>query len=450
MKSCKVLFIFFILISILLAGERAEAKRDVTVAYEAVFKTKYLTESTYLYPSKLKLVYGYSGFNFIPVLVEKKFEEREYTGFVFDSSGYAIIPYEPLRYFDKLEAEFYDKVKFPITIIGAYPPQDIALVKLENYTKKSLTFADSDKVEPLDEIWSYGFQRGASKVLASGIISSLHFADFYIEYPDFFKTDMSINPGVEAAPVFNDDNEVIGICRWNVQNFGTVEPINHVKKIIEKLKNNEKISHPWIGLYIKGSDKLSESEYDIPSNSGDIYVAAVFDNSPGSKAGIEKGDIILSIDNQAFTERYQYIKHIISQPIGREITLKVKRKDTEKEFKILTEPKPEKIRLNPYDELLIFFGMKVECEKGKPVIVKLLEDSSAKNSNLKEGKQIKYILSKEETPVQMLDEKDKKFDNRLNLTRVKNCAEFEDYIKKNVFDDILFLYFANENLHDKG
>ncbi|MDD3625918.1 MAG: S1C family serine protease [bacterium] len=452
MKYLKVnLSLILIILSLsIIPMEKIYAKRDVNLAYETTFKTKYQTDKTYFIPSRAKIVYGYSGVNLIPVLVEKKFEEREFTGFVIETNGYAIIPYEPLKYFDKLEAEFYDGVKFPITVIGSYPPQDIALVKLENYTRKAVVIGDSDKVEPLDEIWSYGFQRGASKILSSGIISSLHFSEFLIEYPDFFKTEMSINPGVEAAPVFNENNEVIGICRWNVDNFGTVEPINHIMKIIEKLKINEPIKHSWLGIYVKSGDKLSESEYNIPANSNTLYVASIFENSPAEKAGLKKGDIIIGIDNQVFNERYLYIKYLMNQPLGKEVTLKIKRDNTESEIKMFTEVKPEIIRLRPLDELLLFFGMKVECDKGKPMIVKIFEDSYAKNTNLTEEKQIKYILPKEEIPIQKLDEKDKKFDNRLDTEKIKTCEDLEKYIRESVFDDILFLYLATENFLDKG
>ncbi len=427
------------------------AKRDIKLAYNSVFKTRYLTEKTYLFPTKSKVVVGYSGYNMVPILEEKKFEEREVTGFVFDSSGHAIIPFEPLRYFDKLEAVFYDKKKYPIKIIGTYPPQNIALVKLENYDRKWVTFGDSDKVEHLDEIWAYGFHRGASKILSSGIISSSNYSDLgNIEYPNYIKSDMSINPGVSTAPVFNSKNEVIGICRGNVENFGVIEPINNIKPIIEKLKSGQKITHGWMGIYISRADSFSEKEFNIDIDSEKIYVAAVFPGTPAEEAGVQKGDIIISVNNNSHTDVIGYIKYMMELPPQSEVSLKISRNSKEEEFKIKTVDKPYSLRLSPLDELHLYFGLKVICKNGKPYIENIREDSYADGTFLKAEKYIKYYLPKEEFPVQELDAKELKLDNRLHTKRITNCKMLNDYITNSLFDDILIIYIANGNFLDQG
>ncbi|MCK4666672.1 PDZ domain-containing protein, partial [Candidatus Dependentiae bacterium] len=293
--------------------------------------------------------------------------------------------------------------------------------------------------------------RGASKILSSGIISSTNYSDLVnIEFPNYIKSDMSINPGVSTAPVFNSKNEVIGICRGNVQNFGIIEPINNIKPIIEKLKRGEKIIHSWMGIYITKADSFSEKEFNIDIDSEKIYVAAVFPGTPAAEAGVQKGDVIISVDNNSHTDVIEYIKYVMSLPSQSEVSLKISRNSKEEELKIKTVDKPYTLRLSPLDELHLYFGLKVICKNGKPYIEKIRKDSYADGTFLKAEKYIKYYLPKDEFPVQKLDAKEIKLDNRLRTKKITNCKMLDDYITNSLFDDILILYIANGNFLDQG
>lgn len=458
MKSKTIIFkILLLIVTIAFFLPEAFADRDIELAYNSVFKVKYDSSAKYYKLDDTKWIVGFSGLNIIPVLQEKKFETIEQTGFVFDRGGYAVIPYiDSFELVTEITAEFQDKSKFEIEVIGEYPPQGIIVVRLKNYNKKSLVLGDSDNLENFDEIWTMGFQADANKVLANGIISGKTYIDTMgMEYCEFLKTDMQINPGIKCAPVLNEDNQVVGVCFDNYENIGLVEPINYLKPIIQGLKSGHQIIHSWCGLWIQEPDDLSEDEFGIKINEDLVYIASVFKGSPAETAGLKQGDIILSINDQNFSNLKDTIKFSLSQPVGTQIKFKIKRKIKtdnfeEKEFIVTTIKKPYKLRLNPLDELLFYFGMKIVEKDDMPYIDHILKDSPAIKSNLKEGKCIKYILPINRIPKKAIGEEDKEFPNRVKLKRIRTIKTLEDHIINSVFDNAAVYYIGTANFLDQS
>ena len=156
-----------------------------------------------------------------------------------------------------------------------------------------------------------------------------------------FKVSTPINPGNSGGPLFNNSGEVIGINFWGgsfqmAQNSNHAIPINLAKDFVFQVLEKGRFEKPWTGMDIIFPSCVSVDEYTEFTEKYRPDYIEVFNirrDSPASRAGLRKGDIIVSVDGQQFTDPEKLRLYVFSQDIGNELELVVKRDN-----KILKEP----------------------------------------------------------------------------------------------------------------
>ena len=139
--------------------------------------------------------------------------------------------------------------------------------------------------------------------------------------------------------LINTDGEVIGLFlkSSNIQkeqNTLTAVSISELKDIIELLSNG--LNVPYIG--IKGStvtDAISE-EYDIPKG---VYIKEAVVDSPAMTAGLQMGDVIVSINKEEVLSMKDYQRIILNLKKGEEVKITANRQNAEgyKKFSCMVE-----------------------------------------------------------------------------------------------------------------
>ena len=127
----------------------------------------------------------------------------------------------------------------------------------------------------------------------------------------------------------NTDGEVIGLFlkSSNIQkeqNTLTAVSISELKDIIELLSNG--LNVPYIG--IKGStvtDAISQ-EYDIPKG---VYIKEAVVDSPAMTAGLQMGDVIVSINKEEVLSMKDYQRIMLNLKKGEEIKITANRQNAE-------------------------------------------------------------------------------------------------------------------------
>ena len=118
------------------------------------------------------------------------------------------------------------------------------------------------------------------------------------------QTDASINPGNSGGPLLNLDGEVIGLNTFvitgsdnqkNSVGLNFAIPINRVIEIYNELKQKGFIDRDFnTGITVRQMDEILMNFYRLESLDG-LLVMDVERESPGDKAGIKIGDIILKV-----------------------------------------------------------------------------------------------------------------------------------------------------------
>ena len=271
---------------------------------------------------------------------QKGYKEQSLgTGFIIDKEGYILTNNHVVEQADGITVKLSDNTEFGAKVIGRDPKTDLALIKIEANSELSpLQFGDSDAIEIGDWVIAIGNPFGLGHTVTAGIVSAKFRRIGAGSYDNFIQTDASINPGNSGGPLLNVKGEVVGINTaifsktGGSVGIGFAIPINMVKDLLSQLKKG-KIVRGWLGVSIQKITPDLKDKLALKSIEGAL-VGDVVPNSPAEKAGIERGDVIVSFDNKEIKEVNDLPYIVASTPTDSVVDLKLIRNGKEKTVKV--------------------------------------------------------------------------------------------------------------------
>ena len=224
-----------------------------------------------------------------------------------------------------------DEREFEAQIVGADPDSDLAVLRIESEQPlPAIEMGDSDDLLIGETIIAIGNPFGFSHTVTTGVISALHRSIRSEErvFQDFIQTDASINPGNSGGPLLNINGELIGIntaIYAKAQGIGFAIPINTARRIISDLIRYGEVILPWIGLGLQQIEPRMAAYMDLPGNVG-LMVKTVDRDSPADAAGMQVGDVLLSVDGQDLISHADYTAAIRGYKSGDRIAISFWRK----------------------------------------------------------------------------------------------------------------------------
>jgi serine protease Do len=257
------------------------------------------------------------------------------SGFVISADGYILTNDHVVDGADEIKVRLSDGRNFTATVKGLDPKLDLALLKIEAGDKLPVArLGDSGALKVGEWVMAIGNPFGLEQTVTVGIVSAKGRVIGAGPYDDFIQTDASINPGNSGGPLFNTAGEVVGINTAIVasgQGIGFAIPINAAKSILTQLKETGHVSRGWLGVSVQlVTDELAES-FGLKEPKGAL-VAEVIAGSPAEKAGIKRGDIILTFDGHEVDAINDLPRLVAATPAGKEVRLSVFRNGKTHEF----------------------------------------------------------------------------------------------------------------------
>lgn len=286
-------------------------------------------------------------FDQVPLTDEEKNELVEVgggTGFFMSADGYIVTN----RHVVSEDGATYtivtnDGAELPATVVAEDAFLDIAVLDISGDGYPVAALGDSDRIRIGQTVIAIGntlseYRNTVTKGVVSGInrrvLAGDDFgADEVIERA--IQTDAAINPGNSGGPLINLLGEVIGIntaVSFEGQSIGFALPINDVKKIVDDIEQYGRIVRPWLGVrYIPVDADIAKSE-GLPYEYGVLLVGgdselepAIVPDSPAQAAGLQAGDVILSVNGTDLTEDHSLGAMVSTFEPGQVILLKVAR-----------------------------------------------------------------------------------------------------------------------------
>jgi len=270
------------------------------------------------------------------------------SGFIIDKEGYILTNNHLVEKSDEISVTLANDKEFSAEIIGRDPKTDLALIRIRtDEDLNPLPFGDSEKLEVGDWVLAIGNPYGLGNTVTAGIVSYKSRNIGAGPYDDFIQTDASINPGNSGGPLLNTAGEVIGINTaifsqtGGSVGIGFAIPINMAKDLLPQLKKG-RVVRGWMGIMIQKITPELKKKLGLKGEKGAL-VADITPNSPAEKAGIKRGDVIISFDGKEITEMKDLPYMVGSTAVDKNVTVVVIRKGKEKSFNLnVGELKEEK------------------------------------------------------------------------------------------------------------
>ena len=273
-------------------------------------------------------------------------EEGLGSGVIVSSNGYILTNNHVVDHATTVTVIMADKHEYKARVVGTDPKTDIAVLKVDAGSLDPITIGDSDKVQVGDYVLAVGNPFGVGKTVTMGIVSATGRANLGIEdYEDFIQTDASINPGNSGGALVNDRGDLIGINTAILshsegnQGIGFAIPVAVARNVTDQILRNGKVTRAYLGVMSEGvTPALAKAFHE--KEVGGALVSEVKPDSPAAHAGIEKGDIILSVNGKPVNDNAQLRMTISLMQPGTAASLRLLRDGAEREVSAHLEEMP--------------------------------------------------------------------------------------------------------------
>jgi len=269
------------------------------------------------------------------------------SGVIVSPDGYILTNNHVVDKATELKVVLADKRQFPGKVIGTDPKTDIAVVKIEASGLPTLMFGDSSNLQVGDYAFAIGNPFGVGETATMGIISATGRNGLDIEdYEDFIQTDASINPGNSGGALLDARGELIGINTAILsgnsggnQGIGFAIPINMAKYVMDEILKHGKVVRGYIGVGIQELTPALAKAFGVPAEKGAL-VGSVVPDSPGAKAGLQRGDVITELNGQPVIGPNDLRLKVAAMAPGTVVHLKVNRGGTVHDINVPLEETP--------------------------------------------------------------------------------------------------------------
>jgi serine protease Do len=240
------------------------------------------------------------------------------SGVIVSKDGYILTNHHVVREADKVTVMLGENKKYAAKVIGTDPQTDLAVIKITASNLPAATLGNSDDVRIGQWVIAVGNPFELLHTVTAGIISAKGRSSVGLtQYEDFIQTDASINPGNSGGALADLDGNVIGINTaisspsGGSVGIGFAIPINMARQVMDELVSKGKVTRGYLALVPQDIDENMAKAWKLKSTAGAL-VGDVTANGPADKAGIKRGDIIISFNGNKIENSTQ-LRQVVAQ-----------------------------------------------------------------------------------------------------------------------------------------
>ena len=259
------------------------------------------------------------------------------SGFIIDANGIIMTNAHVVADADEVTVKLVDKREFTAKVLGSDKTTDVAVLKIDAKNLPTVKIGNPEATRVGEWVVAIGTPFGLENTVTSGIVSAKSRSLPDDSYVPFIQTDAAINPGNSGGPLFNLKGEVIGINSQifsrsgGSQGLGFAVPIDIAMQVGDQIQQTGKVSHGRLGVTIQDVNQALAQNFGLKSPAGAL-IGSVQKDGPGSKIGIEAGDVILKFNGKTITRSGELPPMVASLKPGATVTLDVWRNGAEKQL----------------------------------------------------------------------------------------------------------------------
>jgi serine protease Do len=235
------------------------------------------------------------------------------SGFVFDGRGYILTNNHVVRNALSVQVSMLDGTEYNAEVIGTDVSTDLAVIKIDAGPRELpvIELGESDRIRVGDWVIALGNPLGLTFTATAGIVSAQGRSIGILAaegagstaLESFIQTDAAINPGNSGGPLVDLHGRVVGINTaiesqtGYFTGAGFAIPIDLAKKVADDIIEHGAVHRPRLGVVIDNVSSADAEVYGLSSIAG-VEVTSVTPGEPADRAGLQLGDVILSINDE--------------------------------------------------------------------------------------------------------------------------------------------------------
>ena len=270
------------------------------------------------------------------------------SGVIVSPAGYILTNNHVINRADNIIVALQDYRETRATVIGSDPETDLAVLKIDMDDLPSADWANSKEVRIGDIVLAIGNPFGLGQTVSQGIISATRRDLRLSTYEGFLQTDAAINIGNSGGALVNTKGELVGISTAIISSDGGSEglgfaiPSNLAKFVMTSIIERGRVVRGWLGIESTAlSSELAEA-FNLPLGSG-ILVSGIYDGGPAARAGLQRGDIILRINDLVTQDARRVMNKVAKLKPGSKVSIVVLRNGKELSLSTEVGERPESV-----------------------------------------------------------------------------------------------------------
>ncbi|QSR87003.1 Do family serine endopeptidase [Candidatus Methylacidiphilum infernorum] len=250
------------------------------------------------------------------------------SGIILSSDGNILTNAHLVKNAREIRVQLFDGRRYEAKLLGIDSPTDVAVLKIAAQHLSILQWGDSDALQVGEQVFAVGNPFGLAGSVSRGIVSAKGRNPTLssTSYEDFIQTDAAINPGNSGGALINVKGELVGINtaiysgNGGSNGIGFAIPSKLAKFAYVSLLEKGKVVRGFLGVETQEVDEDLQQIFGLPNSEGAL-ITKIEPRSPASKAGLQRGDIIVRYNDMPVKDPAELRISVSQSPAGSKVPI---------------------------------------------------------------------------------------------------------------------------------
>lgn len=256
------------------------------------------------------------------------------SGVIISSDGYIVTNNHVVNGATQITVTLNNRRNYEAKVIGTDPNTDLALIKIDAKDLPVMTVGNSDDVKLGQWVLAIGYPLNLDVTVTQGIVSAKSRniginTQAAAPVESFIQTDAAVNPGSSGGALVNTNGELIAINSaiasptGSFAGYAYAVPSNLMKKVIGDIMKFGAVQRGYLGISMapEGLEDAKKKQLGINTDVDGIYIMEVDPKGAAAAAGIQKGDVIVKVNDLKVDEDAELAELIARQKPGDKVKI---------------------------------------------------------------------------------------------------------------------------------
>jgi serine protease Do len=227
------------------------------------------------------------------------------------------------------------------SVVGLDRETDLAVIRVDRSDLTPLPLGDSDSLRQGQLVMAFGNPLGLENSVSMGVVSSVARQIKPDDTMIYIQTDAPINPGNSGGPLVDADGRVVGINTFILTQSGGSEglgfaiPSNLIRNVYQQIRQEGHVHRGQIGVFAQTVTPQMAAGLQLSQDWG-VMLSDVEPAGPGDIAGLEPGDIVVSLNGKSVANARQLEVDLYHYPVGAKVAVEVVRNAAKQTVQVVT------------------------------------------------------------------------------------------------------------------